>query len=92
MKNFHEQAFVDDLEQAPFSLIYLSDDPDFQLNLLKSILAEHIDRHAPLRHVRLTRPPAPCMRTEEIQLLQAYSDRLRKAAHRTHFTAAWDAF
>ena len=92
MKNFDEQAFVDDLEQAPFSLIYLSDDPDFQLDLLNSTLVEHIDRHAPLRRVRLTRPPAPWMKTEEIQLLQADRDRLRKAAHRTHTTAAWDAF
>jgi len=38
MKNFDEQVFVDDLEQAPFSLIYSSDDPDFQLDLLNSIL------------------------------------------------------
>ena len=88
MKNFDEQAFVDDLEQAPFSLIFLSDDPDFQLHLLNSILVEHIDRHAPLRRVRLTRPPAPWMKSEEIQLLQADRDRLRKAAHRTHTTAA----
>ena len=92
MKNFDEQAFVADLEQAPFSLIYLSDDPDFQLDLLNSILVEHIDRHAPLRRVRITRPPAPWMKTEEIQLLQADRDKLRKAAHRTHTTAAWDAF
>ena len=84
MKNFDEQA--------PFSLIYLSDDPDFQLDLLNSILVEHIDRHAPLRRVRLTRPPAPWMKTEEIQLLQADRDRLRKAAHPTHTTAAWDVF
>ena len=51
MKNFDDQAFVDDLEQAPFSLIYLSD--DFQLDLLNSILVECIDRHAPLRRVHL---------------------------------------
>jgi len=92
VKNFDEQAFEDDLEKAPFSLIYLSDDPDFQLDLLNSILVEHIDRHAPVCRVRLTRPPAPWMKTEEIQLLQADRDRLRKTAHRTHTTAAWDAF
>ena len=70
----------------------MSDDPDFQLDLLNSILVEHIDRHAPLRRVRLTRPPAQWMKTKEIQLLQADRDNLRKAAHRTHTTAAWDAF
>ena len=70
----------------------MSDDPDFQLDLLNSILVEHIDRHAPLRRVCLTQPPAPWMKTEEIQLLQADRDKLRKAAHRTHTTAAWDAF
>ena len=59
---FDDQAFVDDLEQAPFRLIYLSDDPDFQLNLLYSILVEHIDRHAPLLRVCLRRPPAPWMK------------------------------
>ena len=32
------------------------------------------------------------MKTEEVQLLQADRDRLRKAAYRTHTTAAWDAF
>ncbi|PFX26966.1 hypothetical protein AWC38_SpisGene8366 [Stylophora pistillata] len=91
-KNFDEQAFVADLDQAPFSLISLSDDPDFQLNLLNSILVEHIDRHAPLRCVHFTRPPAPCMKTEEIQLLQANRDELRKAAPQTHTAAAWGAF
>ena len=92
MKNFDGQSFVDDFDQAPFSLFYLSDDPDFQLDLLNSILFEHIDRNAPLRRVRLTRPPAPWMKTEEIQLPQASRDKLRNAAHRTHTAAAWDAF
>lgn len=32
------------------------------------------------------------MKTEEIQLLQADRDKLRKAAHRTHTTAAWETF
>ena len=92
MKNLDDQAFVDDLEKAPLSLIYLSDDPDFQLDLLNSILLENIDRHAPLGCVRLTRPLAPWMKTKEIQLLQADRERLRKATHRTHTAAAWDAF
>lgn len=90
MKNFDDQAFVDDLEQAPFSLIYLSD--DFQLDLLNSILVECIERHAPLRRVHLMWLPAPLMKTEEIQLLQAVRDRQMKAARRTHTAAAWDAF
>ena len=73
-------------------MIYWSDDPDFQLELLNTLFVECIDRHAPLRRVRFTRPPAPWMETKEIRSLQAERDKLRKAAHRTHTTAAWDAF
>ena len=75
IKNFDETAFVNELEDTPFSLVYSSDDPNVQLELLNNFLVECIDRHAPLRRVRFTRPPAPWTETEEIRSLQTKKDK-----------------
>ena len=67
MKNFKEESFVEDFSTLPMSIISYSDDPDEQLQTLNSLILECIERHAPLKRIRVTRPPAPWMKCPYIK-------------------------
>jgi hypothetical protein len=46
-----------------------------------------------MKRVKVTRPPAPCLTTEDFQSLLAERDRLQKKAHTPHSTPNdWAAF
>ena len=81
IKSFVEKDFVDDFANLPLSLIYSFEDPDNHLDYFNAALVECLERHAPLRRARVTRPPASWMECEEIRLLQREKDILRKDAH-----------
>ena len=70
---FDKEAFFADFAQLPLSLIYPSDDPDEQLGTLNSLFTECLERHAPLRRCRMTRPPAPWMECGDIRALQTHT-------------------
>ena len=40
-------------------MIYGIDDPDEKLEIFNDLLSECINNHAPLKRVKVTRPPAP---------------------------------
>ena len=58
MKTFDEQEFISDLDTLPLNIVSSSDDLEEQLEYLNSMFKECLERHAPLRRVRVTRPPA----------------------------------
>ena len=62
------------------------------METLNTLLVDCIDRHAPLRRVKVTRPPAPWMQTQEIQELKIKRDTLRTEAHAINTAKSWDAF
>ena len=49
------------------SVISYSDDPDEQLETLNTLISECLERHAPLRKVRVSRPPASWMKDPLIE-------------------------
>ena len=61
-KNFDQNAFTRDFAELPLSVIYSSDDPDEQLEMLSKLFRECIDRHAPLKRTRVSRPLAPWLK------------------------------
>lgn len=56
IKSLNESLFIEDFSTLPLSVIAYSDDPDEQLESLTSLFVECLERHAPLRRVRVTRP------------------------------------
>ena len=52
------------------------------VDALNSLMKDCLDRHAPLRRVKVSRPPAPWLQTEEIRQLQKDRDQLRAEAHK----------
>ena len=43
----------------PFSTVSSFDNPDDQLAMQNKLILDCIDRHAPLKRTKFTRPPAP---------------------------------
>ena len=91
-KRFNEKAFIDDFSTLPFSVVYSIDDPDDKLNLFTSLFKSCLDRHAPLRKMKLTRPPAPWLNAEDIRQLLKERNKLRYLAHKTQLGVVWQAF
>ena len=59
MKNFNTKEYYTDFTTLPFSSVYIFDNPDDQLAMLSKLILDCIDRHAPLKRTRFSRPPAP---------------------------------
>ncbi len=91
-KNFNELNFVKDFKTLPFSVIYGVADPDEKLDILNSLITECIERHAPLRRTKITRPPAPWLKDPTIQDLQEQRNVLQANARRSKDAQAWELF
>ena len=91
-KNLNMSAYINDFKQLPLTIPYVFDDPDEKLEILNDFITECINRHAPLKRVLMTRPPAPWMRDENIKQMQSERDKLRYIAHSTQNENDWNEF
>ena len=62
MRNFNIKEYYADFSTLPFSTVYSFENPDDQLAMLNKLILDCIDRHAPLRRTKFTRPRAPWMK------------------------------
>ena len=86
-------AFIEDFSALPFEVVYALEDPNDQVSAFSSLISECLDRHAPLRRTRLTRPPAPWLNDPTIRSLQDTCKLHRREAHkRPSSENAWDMF
>ena len=85
-------AFKQDFSALPLEVIYGVESPDDMVHLLNSLVKECIDRHAPLKRVKVTRPPASWLADPEIRNLQRKRNALRKKAHESREPEVWSAF
>ena len=69
-KSFKEPEYVQDFMTLPLSLVYAMESPDEKLDVLNTFITDCIDRHAPLRRVKVIRSPAPWMQSKAIRELQ----------------------
>ena len=91
-RKFDEKAFLEDVAALPLNLVYSIDDEDEKLEIFNNLFKSSIDRHAPLRKVKITRPPAPWLNTDDIKQLQAERNKLRHLAYKTMEDSTWQAF
>ena len=71
-RNFSEPDFRQDMENAPWGNIYSAEerDLDMQVNILENIYANIIDKHAPMREIKIRKPvPTQWMNDEIIQAM-----------------------
>ena len=62
------------------------------VDALNYLMKDCLDRHAPLRRVKVSRPPAPWLQTGEIRQLQKDRDQLRAEAYKKGGETSWAAF
>ena len=82
-RGFKKEEFVREFTSLPFSIIHVADDSEEKLEMFTNLITECIERHAPLKRTKITRPPAPWLQEEEIKSLQNQRDLLRHKAHST---------
>ena len=91
-KNLDNELFKQDFASLPLHFVYGFDSPDDMVDALNSLIKESIERHAPLRRVKVTCPPAPWLADLLIRDLQQKRDKLRKKAHETNDSDDWKEF
>ena len=91
-KELDESAFKEDFSLLRLDVVYGLESPADMVDALNSLMKDCLDRHAPLRRVKVTRPPAPWLQTEEIRQLQKDRDQLRAEAHKKGGETSWAAF
>jgi exonuclease III len=91
-RHFDEKAFIKDFSTLPLNLVYSTEEPDDKLHLFNELIKSCLDRHAPLRKTKITRPPAPWLKTEDMRQLKNERDKLRHLAHKTKLDCVWQAF
>ena len=92
MKTSDADAFIKDCSVLPFNIINCFDDPDDQISCMNKLFRECFEQHAPLRKIKVTRPPAPWLNNDEIRHPQNCRNKLRKEAHSTGSEKAWQLF
>ena len=80
LKNFDESSFIDDFKTLPFAASFGVSDLDEKLKILSSLIKECIDRHAPLKLTKVTRPPALWLKDPAMAEFKEQRDRQRSAA------------
>ena len=91
-KNLNENEFVKDCARLPLSVIYGLDSPDDMVQGFNTLFGKYIERHAPLKRMKVTRPPAPWMNSDQIRKLQVEREKLGCEAHEKNTDDSWDAF
>ena len=61
MKNFRQQDFIDSFATLPLELVYAFNDPNDMISVFNELISDHINEHASLKSIRVTRPTAPWM-------------------------------
>ena len=88
-KNFGMEKYISDVSTLPFSIINTFEDPNDQLETLNNLLLSAINKNAPLKRVKLTRPPDPWMKDLHIIVLQEKRDQLRYEAQKDQTEEIW---
>ena len=91
-RQFVENAFLEDVAALPLNIVYSTNDADDELEIFNSLYKSSIDRHAPLRKMKITQPPAPWLNAEDIKQLQSQRNKLRHLAHATKKDSIWQLF
>ena len=69
-KKLNAEEFIEDIANLPLSVVYGLGSPDDMVQGFNMLYGECIDRHAPLKRVKVTHPPTSWMNSDEIRKLQ----------------------
>ena len=76
LSKFEEEKFVSDISQADWTELYRTEDPSEKAEHFENTFSTILNRHAPFKTSRVTRPPAPWL-TDEIKSKMGLRDRYK---------------
>ena len=88
-KDIDINSYVSDFRELPLNLVYAFDEPDDQVTILNKLVLDCIEKHAPIKRVRLTRPVAPWMKDESIVNLKTQLEHHRHKARASKEENDW---
>ena len=90
-RNFDANSFHADLNQAPWHLVHLEDNPNRAWEIWPCLFLEICDFHAPTRKRKVRHNYAPWL-TPEIKRLMFEGDKLKRAAIINNSDAHWTVY
>lgn len=90
-KNFNYDAFHEDLLQAPFFHILRFNSIEEKVMYFSNLLISIFDCHAPVRRIRVSKPPAPWL-TYAIKILIREKDTALRKYRRTKTPIDWENY
>ena len=90
-KNYQQDDFLRDISMVPWCIVDCFDDIDDRVYALNTLFSEVLDKHAPIKKVKIRGRPSPYI-TDEIRQLMKSRDRWRKIARRTGKPDAWTTY
>ena len=91
LKHFNRDAFVEDLNKVPWSLVNSFSDVEDSWDTFKQLFTEVADSHAPKIHVRVRGQRVPWL-TREVKQLMKERDYFHKLALKTNNESHWSSF
>ena len=90
MKNIRQQDFIDLFTTPRLGLAYAFNDPNDMISVFNELISNHINEHAPLKTIRVTRPTALWMNDIDIVDLKQKCHQLRTLCHTTNRETDWN--
>ena len=90
-KHYDHQEFLRDMSSVPWSVVDCFDDVEDRLDAFNLLFNEVLDRHAPIRKIKVRNRPNPFV-TDEIRGLMKTRDKWCKEARKTKDPLAWDVY
>ena len=82
---------MDDISNAPWSLVDIFDDTDDKLDIFNSLFHQILDQHAPVKTVKLRARPNPFI-DDNIRSLMRSRDHWQRLARQTNDPAMWSGY
>ena len=92
MKDFDQQHYKETFASLPFTAIFALNDPEDQLGILNDLIIKHLEEHAPMKRIRVTRQHSSWMRDLDIVSLKNDCRYLRYQRHQTNKDNDWQSF
>ena len=92
MKNFDKTNFIESFSSIPLTTVYAFDDPSDQVHILDTLILQELERHAPLRRIKVSRPCAPWLKDLDTISLQQECREFRFKCHQTGSETDWKLF
>ena len=90
-KHYNKVAFLEDISNAPWSVIDAFDNVEDKLYTFNSLFTKILDQHAPLKTVKLRTRPTPFI-DDNIRALMKTRNYRQKLARQTNDPAAWSGY